>query len=79
MDEYIIELDDRAFGEGRIYLARFPDGGWGTTPKREDAFVCTEKAADEYYVGFAQKMYDDMEITSCGTLKYTRTARKAKK
>ena len=78
MENCIIEMRDETFGEGVTYLTRFPDGGWGTSPHKKDAFVCTEKAADEYYVAFAQKMYNDMELTFSGNTKYARKATKVK-
>lgn len=73
--KFIIELRDEAFGEGVIYYTRFPDGNFGTTPKKDDAFVCVESESDRY-LETAQNMVDAMELTFCGS---TKNARKAVK
>lgn len=50
----IIVLTDTEFGNGPIWLAKF-DNGFGTTPNRNDAFVCKD-AEVEHYIEVAVDM-----------------------
>lgn len=47
-NKIIIILKDTSWEFPPIYLTQFKDGGFGTTPNRNDAFVCDEDCSDQY-------------------------------
>ena len=47
MNANIIILEDTTFGEKPIWLAKF-DNGFGTTPNRQDAFICQDEDVEKY-------------------------------
>lgn len=54
MNANIIILEDTTFGEKPIWLAKF-DNGFGTTPNRNDAFVCSDDEVEKY-IEYAKDM-----------------------
>ncbi len=58
MRKYIIALIDKEYGFPPVFYAQF-DGCFGTTPKREQAFVCDESEV-AFYLEKAQAMENKM-------------------
>lgn len=72
---YIITMKDEQFGEKPVWFAKFEDGTIGITPKRQNAFVCSEAEADEY-VAKAQTLANNMMTAAYLPIKYARKAEK---
>ena len=72
---YIITMKDEQYGERPVWFAKFEDGTIGITPKRDNAFVCTEEEADEY-VAKAQTLANNMMTAAYLPIKYARKAEK---